>query len=390
MNLKEKKVWDLSLDEIEFIYRHRHMNHYVYAALKTYYTSSPPVNKPVSLRQNMVPPYLCPIIEKLLEFSPLVGKDDASYVRAGITFYTHKFQAALDQVQLEDVPIILQLLAVYAYFSIASTKNEKILLWKESVVRQKNESITKIMEKLLQPTFNIEKASMQFLSGWKDRMDDAWNLYNLIPKVMCSIIVCMENGDDPQLIKQALLNIEQAMYIYELNHGLINPRSPVRVRDFKQTKYRNTLYLYGGMFFEKQGWHNSAVDWYLKDINHPTIPSYLCWRHLMAFKTIERLMSAYPLITDTQSKEDLGGLIHRSFVEAFRLAACYSQEILEYLEPYSSLEIRNLWLSLRGEKRHFLNAGEHIREVFYLSLLYNKFVLGTDYRDIEYARFFKY
>jgi len=45
MNLTDKKVWDLSLDEIEYVYQYRHMNNYVYAALKTYYTSSPPLNR---------------------------------------------------------------------------------------------------------------------------------------------------------------------------------------------------------------------------------------------------------------------------------------------------------------------------------------------------------
>jgi hypothetical protein len=381
MNLKKKMVWDLSLDEIEYIYRNRHMNNYVYAALKTYHTSSPPLNRPVSLRPDTIPPCLCSFIEKLLEFSPLIGHDDPSYVQVGITLCADQLQAVLHKVQLEDIPIVVQLLTACAYLSITSGKNNKILLWKQPVVRPKNRLITKIIKKLLKSTF-IEEAKAQ--SSVTRNL-----LYDFMPKVMGSIIICMENGDNPELIEQALLSTEHAMRTYEHNHGHVDPRSPVRVCDPKQIRYRNTLYLYGGMFFEKQGQYDRAVDWYLKDINHPVLPSCFCWSHLMAFKTIERLMSAYHLITDTQLKEYLEDLIHRSFVEAFKLGATYSQRKLGYFETRPSIDIRSIWLSL-NEQRSILYGGEKSREVFFVSLLYNKFILGTDYRDIEYARFFKY
>ena len=120
MNLEKKMVWDLSLDEIEYIYRNLHMNHYVYAALKTYYTSSPPLNRSVCLRSNTIPSYLRASIEKLLELSPRIGKHDPSFVRADITYCTYLLYSVLCQIQLEYVSGVALLLAACAYLAICS------------------------------------------------------------------------------------------------------------------------------------------------------------------------------------------------------------------------------------------------------------------------------
>ena len=44
MDNLNKNVWELNLDEIEFLYKYRHMNNYVYAALMTYHKSKFPLN----------------------------------------------------------------------------------------------------------------------------------------------------------------------------------------------------------------------------------------------------------------------------------------------------------------------------------------------------------
>ena len=61
----------------------------------------------------------------------------------------------------------------------------------------------------------------------------------------------MENGDDPQMIERALYNMEQAMRTYEHDHGHLDTSSK-NIRRVGQIRYHNTLYLYNGMFFEKQ------------------------------------------------------------------------------------------------------------------------------------------
>ena len=212
MNLMDKNVWDLSLDEIEYVYRNLHMNHYVYAALKTYYTSSPPLNRPVSLRSDTIPPYLRTPFERLLEFSPYIGKYNPSFVRANITYHTYLLYSVLDQVQLENISLVAQLLAACAYLPIVSEKNDDIPLWNKKVVRRKNSYINAIIEKLLEPVVDIEEVGMMplFRSGYVKKLLHGYikNLFSFVPKAIFSIIVLMENGDDPKLIERALLQEE--------------------------------------------------------------------------------------------------------------------------------------------------------------------------------------
>ena len=79
------------------------MNHYVYAALKTYHMNSPPLNRSVSLRSNTIPPYIRSSFERLLEFSCYIGKYDPSFVRASITYNTYILYSILHRVQLENI-----------------------------------------------------------------------------------------------------------------------------------------------------------------------------------------------------------------------------------------------------------------------------------------------
>jgi len=391
MNIDKKMIWDLSLDEIEYIYRNLHMNHYVYAALKTYYTSSLPLNQSVCLRPNTIPSYLCTPVEKLLEFSSHIGKYDPSFVRADITYHTYHLYSVLHQTQLEDVPIIAQLLAACAYIVICSEKNDGLPLWNKPVIRQKNEHIDAVIEKLLEPVIDIENigAMPLFKNNKSDKMTsgDMANLFKFIPRALFCIIVLMENGDDPQVIKQALLHTEQAMRNYEHDNGYSDINSPIRTRYAGQLRYRNTVYLYGGMFFEKQRWHNLALDWYLKDINVHDLPNFFGF-YLTDMKTTERLMSAYPLTTDNQIRNNLKNLIHLCLARIFQNAAKYSDEIIDYFKSNPSNDKRINSIISEGKRK--LYAGEASREVYFTSLLYNKFVLGIDYQDINYHHFFEY
>ncbi|MHC4757137.1 MAG: class I SAM-dependent methyltransferase [Planctomycetota bacterium] len=389
MDLTGKKVWDLSLNEIEYVYRKRHMNHHVYAALKTYHTSSLPLNQPVCLRPNTIPRYLSAPIEKLLELSPRIGKYDPTSVRADITYYTYLLYSVLNQVQLEDVPVVAQLLAACAYLAICSEKNDNLPLWNKLVIRQKNEHIGALIEKLLDPAVNLEKICAMPLFGKgaeETTHGDMSNLFRFVPKVIFSTVVLMENGDDPQIIKQALLHAEQAIRTYEQDNGCSDTSSPIGTRYAGQLRYRNTIYLYGGMFFEKLGWHDLALDWYLKDINIPELPKFFGF-YLTDMKTTERLISAYPLTTDKEARNNLKQLIHKCLAQIFQNAAKYSLYIIDYLKSNPSCDKQALFL-IDGKKRK-LYAGEASREVYLTSLLYNKFILGIDYKDVNYTRFFK-
>ena len=396
MNLEKKMVWDLSLEEIEYIYRHRHMNPYVYAALKTYHTSCPPLNRPVYLRPNTIPPYLRAITEKLLEFSPQIGHEDPSYVRAGITFYTYNLYTVLDQVQLEDVPLVVQLLSALAYLSICSEKNDKLPpwkyqpLWKYQVIRVKDKTSDAIIEKLLKPKVDFKRIAIMPPYGGEARdkhyYGDGAYMNVFMKNVMSSIIICMENGDDPLMIEVALLNAERAMRAYVQDFGLtLCENIQIVIRCY------NTLYFYGGTFFEKQGQYDRAVEWYLKDIYEPALPGLFDSRdHLKVLKIITRLISAYHLISSDQPmKRDLKNLIDRSFINSFTIMAAYAHRVFEAFQLHPESDVRKSNL-VEADNKSLLYAGETSRDVYFCSLLYNKFVLGTDYGDIDYTRFFEY
>ena len=58
MDLSQKGVWDLTYDEIDYVFNHRHMNNYVYAALKSFYFSPIPSGYHVASKKTMVPDYM--------------------------------------------------------------------------------------------------------------------------------------------------------------------------------------------------------------------------------------------------------------------------------------------------------------------------------------------
>ncbi len=391
MNLKGKMVWDLSLDEIEYVYRNLHMNHYVYAALKTYHTSSPPLNRPVSLQANTIPAYLRVPIDKLLRLSPYIGRHDPSFVRAGITYCTYLLYSVLDQVELENISLVAQLLAACAYLAIYSDKNDNVPLWNKKVVRSKTEYTIAIMEKLLEPVVDIDEVCMiPKQSGYKNEnvvKGSLGNLFAFFKKVILSIIVFIENGYDPQLIERALLNAEQAMHTYEHKYEFIDHNSPGRIRYPGQLRYRNIIYLYGGMFFERQGWHDRAIDWYLKDINFPDLPT-LFSHYQTDMKTIERLISVYSLTTNKVMQNNIKDLINHCFVQTAHDTAKYNRHVREYFRSHPSTDMRSVYIYPDDFRQWY--GGEASREVYFISLLYNKFILGIDYRDINYARFFGY
>ncbi len=396
MDLQNKHLWDLSLDEIEYVYRHRHMNHYIYAGLKTYYTSTPPLHRSVSLRPNTIPSFLCGPVEGLLRLSPFLGQKEPAAIRAAVTYVTHLLYLQLEQVSLQDISRVAQLLAACAYLSLHSEKNDNLPLWSGPVVREITEYTKAFMERLLKPNIDMEAvyAMESCLAGVTEdkrpgekgyvAYGDISMVYWFIPKAMRTIIAYMENGESPQLIERALLNTEQAMMVYEENN---TAALPPFYSETRRVRYHNTLYLYGAMFYQRQGWHERAVDWYLKQINVPGLP-YLFGNFQTDLKTTERLVAAYPLVGDKEKQRDLEDLIHRCMVRICLHAAEHGRRIKAYWELHPATDMRTV--SLRDTQKNLPYSGEASRELYLFALLYNKFVQGVDYRDIDYAMFFQY
>jgi hypothetical protein len=140
------------------------------------------------------------------------------------------------------------------------------------------------------------------------------------------------------------------------------------------------------MFFQRQGLHDRAINWYLKDIDSSELPTVLTQLKL-DLKIIERLISAYSLTTNKKMQSNLKDLIDRCLVKAAHHAAIENRLLQEYLRSHPSPDVRSSHLSL-GLSQWY--KGEVTREAYFLSLLYNKFILGVDYSEIDYARFFEY
>ena len=396
MDLGNKYVWDLSREEIEYVYRHRHMNNYVYAALQNYYTSSPPLNRPVSLRSGSIPSYLHASVTKLLKVSPLIGKYNPSIVRTAVTYYTYLLYTDLARVAREEIPVLAPFLGACAYLSIHSEKNDNLRLWNKPVVRSMSEESRVIMGQLLAPPIDIEQICMLARldigegkgRGKRERggvgCRDPGNLFTFMPLVMISIITHMENGEEPQRIEQALLNTEQAMCEYET--GCTEPLPPLYA-ERNRLRYHNTLYLYGGMFFQRRGQHKAAVDWYLKHIEVPGLPE-LFGNFLTDLKTTERLICAYPLVDDTERQRSLKDLIHRCLVRVCQNAAKHAKRVEDYYRMFPLSDMRSQAFEATGTR--ILYSGEASRELYLCALVYNKCVLGVDYGDINYATFFQY
>jgi len=390
MTFEGKGVWDLSVDEIEYIYRTRHMNNYVYAALKTYHTSAPPLGRPVSLRSEGVPACLHAPVGRLLMLSPGIGAQDPTFVRVAVAYCTSLVYSALDRVELRDVSTVCQLLAVCAYLPIWSGKNDNERLWGKYVVRPRTEYADAVMEKLLEPAVDVEEVCRMPMGARETpppvEPGDLMNLFRFMPKVIRCIIGCMENGDDPQTIERALLHVEQAMVKYERDHGYSGAGYVGNAKYPGQIRYRNTIYLYGGMFFQRQGRYDRAVAWYLKDIDIPGLPMLLRG-FLTDLKTVERLVCGYSVLAEEQRRRDLKERIHAALARTCQDAAAQGHRVLAYLKAHPETDMR---ITHSDNKTVPAWAGEYCREGYLLSLLYNAMVLGTDYRDIDYARFLRY
>ncbi len=87
-------------------------------------------------------------------------------------------------------------------------------------------------------------------------------------------------------------------------------------------------------------------------------------------------------------QSNLKDLINRCLVKTAHNTAKYNCMVLEYFKSHPSTDMRTS--HVYPYNKRVMYGGEAGREVYFLSLLYNKFILGTDYSDINYARFFEY
>lgn len=383
MDLSNKKIWDLNLKEIEYSYKNLHMNNYVYASLKTYHESNPPLNKIISLKNSMIPRCLQEYSKKLVELSPYLGNDDPRTIRINYTYYAFNLFTMLKYIKLEEVPVITEFLATMAYIPIIAEKNDNILLWSYEVTRKMDES--NIMKfNLIKDKKNIDEI-LPFIILENENYEEIKNdPYIKIPtfviRAATNIIIMSENNHNKEKITEAWENLESVMIANEYTDD------PKKMIKRGQLRYQNTLYLYGGDFFRRINEYERAFSWYTRGIYFNELPDQIFKFYLTDMKTTERLILAYSILQNKKEKAFLKNLIDKCILQIFKNASEYSENILDFIGNNPGIDMSLARLPDGDKFRLF--SGEASREIFLISLLYNCFVNNIDFKNIQYDKFF--
>ncbi|MBN2439813.1 MAG: hypothetical protein JXJ04_00650 [Spirochaetales bacterium] len=390
MNLNGKRVWDITPEEIEYLYTKVHLNNYVYAALNCYHKSKMPLNKLITLRTEEFPSPLFLSVKKLTDLSPYIGNDDSRIVRINYTYFTYKLFTLLKKVKKEDVPVVIELLAALAYIPIVAEKNDDFALWLHPVIRQPDDRIITLFNAIKK---DIDVPSFLELCLFKneeitDYVESPLRATFLFMRAVQSIIIMTENNEDRNKLREAWTNLEYNMVKHERENGLSGKEFPGNIQRSGQIRYRNTIYLYGGDFFRSMGDYETAFDWYTKDIYFKELTDLFGF-YLTDMKTTERLICAYQ-ITKKQGKEDtfLKNLIRDCMTKVFRNAAQYAETIIEFIETHPEADISLGRIPDNG--RYKLYAGEASRELFLISLFYQNVIRDVKYEEIDYHKFFDF
>lgn len=385
MNLQNKHVWDLTLDEIEHVYSNLHMNNYVYAALMTYYNSAIPLNRKVSLKKDNVPECLIEGAQRLIEISSEIGRSDANLVRTAYTFYAHQFFKSLRGVSKGQMEQTIDLLSALAYISIVADKNDGLLIWWPPVVRHKNKYITDRFDNIhenmdLDEFLKIPISSNEIINN--RGISNKNLLIKFMHRAVESVIAMTENGVEKEKIAESYQNIERCMLKFERKNDMVESSGDLREKN--QMRYRNTLYLYGGNNFERMGNLPKAFLWYTKNIYSFEILDMFGYC-LTDLKTCERLLCAFRAGAPENEVPFLKNLIDHALLRAFHVTAEYAEEILDAIMSTPDVNISAKTFVIDNRPRNY--AGEASREIFLIAILYNKIIRNIDYSNIDYKRF---
>jgi len=398
-DLRDKDVWELTLDQIEYIYRHRHMNNYVYAGLQTYHRSQMPLDRVVRLRKERVPECLHDGAENLLRLSPYLGNDDPRTVRINYTYHAFELLSMLEQVELEELPTVVELLSVLAYVPIVAEKNDNLPLWMNPAIRRRDRVKERVFEGI-GPEIDLKAFIRQPLWTGDTGVDDekvdevpSLLMYYFMPRAVQCILVMIENGVDSERAAAAFRDVERNMRRFERERGIGNAPALRRRGNLKyptDLRYRNTLYLYGGNLFERMGRREEAFDWYTRDIYITNLPDIFGF-YLTSLKTCERLLCALRVASPDKETVLLRDLIERAMHQALRGASPHARRVREHIATNPDADLSAIRFFVHeGKTRDLLYAGEAAREAFLASLLYNHVVNGVPHGRIDYAKYLEF
>lgn len=392
MYLQNKDIWDLSLDEVKFVYNNLHMNNYVYSAVMLFHKSKPPLNRIIDIKKESIPQCLHEPMKKLVRLSPYLNNEDPKNVRIHYTYYAFELFQQLRFIKLHELEQVIECLAALAYIPIIAEKNDGLSIWLKPVIRKMTPFVSSRFENLLGdfdidefvklPLFETDKIK-------NEELTPAVTLYEFTPRVVSCIITMIENDIDRMLAEKAFLNAEKHMIEYEQKHNIGNQlHFHWNLKMASQTRYRNTLYLYGGNLFERMGKSEQAFSWYCRDLLYVDIFDSFGF-YLTSLKTCERLLSAYRVISKNCDKALFKSLINHCLKKSFINAAEYSDVVLDYIRSNPNLDLSKQRFNLKNNK-YMLYGGEPSREIFLISVLYNNIMLNVNYEDIDYEKYLEF
>ena len=382
-------VWGLTVEEIEELFRHRHMNNYVRAGLLTVKTSAWPRSGSFSLAESDLPPSFVAAVDDLLRFVERVNDATATReTRVDVTRKLFELYRELPTSTPADVPELLRVLAALAFVPLVAERNDGFPLWFHPPARPIRPVHEQLFELLAEPV-SIKALSERFPDEMERREVDADEPLAVVNAVTImavqAIIIMIENDVAADAARTAFLNAEAAMRCFEAEHriGGLEER-PLGLFHPHQLRYRNTLYLYGGNLLERMGRYREARAWYLRDIDrHAELPGAMGF-YLTALKTCERLLCAYRIDDrHPRVKASLLALIHSSLASSFDRAREYAVEVLAAVDANPGVDLSQPKVEIGG--RIFLYAGESSREPLLAALLYRNMVTDVEYGDTDYS-----
>jgi hypothetical protein len=391
-DLKSKKIWNLTFDEIEYVYNNLHMNNYVYAALKMYHESNPPLNKIIKIKKEIMPECLYKSSEKLVNLSPYLGNDDSRIIRINYKYYAYNLFRKLKYVKDDEIPEVMSFFSSLVYIPIIAEKNDKYNLWHYKVTRKLTNKV-KQQFKVIINTPSIDEILDIILLGYDkikyNNFDEYKKILIIVKLFIQTIITNCENNIDSKEIEKAWEGMEHIMLLLEKKSNIDTNKEIHWI----QLRYRNTIYLYGGDFFRRIENYKKALEWYLKDIElekrYTKAP--ICQTRM---RTIERLLCAYivgeKINMDTNYIKDI---INEKLYLLFQYLSLSSDELIDYIKKFGfDLSAEGLLFINEREKDILIRrySAESSREFFLLALLYNNIINKIDYKDIEYNKFLDY
>ena len=383
--LGAESVWDLNDEQVDAFYRLRHMNNYVHAGLTVVRRSPWPRGRAQRWAGAPIDEAFEHALNELLTCVPLLGPgQDTRAARIEVTRRAFSLYRALPDVSVGRLPTLIRAMAAVAYVPLVAERNDGFPLWWHRPARAIRPVQRRIFAAMLR---DVRYESML------DTFADAMTVRGAVPgqphtilaavtiELVAAIIVMLENGVLPEVALQATQNVVRAMRAYEDRHGLTGPASELGVAEPGQLRYRNTLYLYGGNLLERMGRRDQARRWYLADIDTPELPRHLSF-YLTAFKTAERLMSAYR-VGDPPERARLTLPILRVWQRCLVQTRKYARQLLAVMDEQPGLDLAAPKVRVGG--RSLLIAGEACREPLLAALLFGAFVNGVDYAHVDYG-----